>query len=35
VSKEKDKNYEKLFKIINPTGVLKVYDKFTKGRNIK
>ena len=30
-SKDKDKNYEKLFKTINPTGVIKVYDKFIKG----
>ncbi len=31
MSKEKDKNYEKLFKISNASTVTKVYDKITKG----
>lgn len=31
VNKDKDKNYEKLFKITNPNGVTKNFDKVTKG----
>ena len=30
VNKEKDKFYEKLYKVINPTGAVKIYDKQTK-----